>query len=88
MPKGNVYIIVLACIALATLVPSFFLARSKVPLRFVVGYLAGLACGVVVLIAEGALAGGIWWHDVFYVFGLPVLGIIGAAFLPASSAPA
>jgi hypothetical protein len=78
MPKGNVYMVVLACIALATLVPSFFLARSNLPLRYVFGYLAGLACGAVVLIAESALAGGIWWNDVFYVFGLPILGIIGS----------
>jgi len=81
MPKGNVYIVVLSCIALATMVPSFFVARSKLPLRYVGGYLAGLACGLVVLVAESALAGGIWWHDVFYIFGLPIFGIIGGAWV-------
>jgi hypothetical protein len=79
MPKGDVYILVLACIALATLVPSFFVARSKLPLRYAIGYLAGIACGVVVLIAESYLAGGIWWNDVFYALGLPILGVIAAA---------
>jgi hypothetical protein len=71
-----------------TLGPSFFLARSNLPLRYVFGYLAGLACGAIVLIAEGALVGGIWWDDVFYVFGLPILGIIGAACVATSSAGA
>ena len=39
-------------------------------------YIVGLACGMVVLVAERYLVNGVWWDEVFEVLLLPGVGIV------------
>jgi len=76
MPRGSVYYAIIAMVVFATLVPSFLIACTRVRARSVLAYVAGLACGMVVLVAETYLANGVWWDEVFEVLLLPVLGMV------------
>ena len=79
MPRDSVYYAIIAIIAFATLVPSFLIACTRVRSRLVLAYVAGLACGMVVLVAETYLASGVWWDEVFDVLLLPVVGMVAGA---------
>jgi len=81
MPRGSVYFVVIAIVVLATLVPSFFIACTRVRFHLLFAYVAGLACGMVALVAERYLANGVWWDEVFEVLLPPVVGmVVGAAW--------
>jgi hypothetical protein len=79
MPRGFVYYVVIAIVVFATLVPSFTIACTRVRSRLVLAYIVGLACGMVVLVAERYLAKGVWWDEVFEVLLLPVVGMVAGA---------
>src|SRR5215470_12184229 len=76
MPRGSVYFAIIAIVVFATLVPSFFIARTRVRSHLLLAYVAGLACGMVVLVAERYLANGVWWDEIFEVLLLPVVGMV------------
>src|SRR5215831_11039738 len=75
MPRGSVYYAIIAIVVVATLVPSFLIACTRLRSRLVLAYVAGLAGGIVVLVAEAHLANGVWWDEVFEVLLLPVVGM-------------
>ena len=79
MPRGSVYFAIIAIVVFATLVPSFFIARTLVRFHLLLAYVAGLACGMVILVAERYLANGVWWDEVFEVLLLPVVGMVAGA---------
>jgi Domain of unknown function (DUF5625) len=79
MPRGSVYHAIIGVVVVATLVPSFLIACTRVEVRLPLAYVAGLACGMVVLVAEANLANGVWWDEVFEVLLLPIIGIVAGA---------
>src|SRR5262245_25693734 len=79
MPRGSVYGAIIVIVVFATLVPSFAVACTRSRFRLLLAYVAGLACGTAVLIAERYLTNGIWWNEVFYVLLLPIVGMIAGA---------
>jgi hypothetical protein len=79
MPRGSIYYAIIAIVVVATLVPSFLIACTRVQFRLVLAYVAGLACGIVVLVAEANLANGVWWDEIFEVLLLPVVGMVAGA---------
>jgi len=76
MPRGSVYYEIIAIVVFATLVPSFVIACTR---RLVLAYVAGLACGTVVLVGEAHWANGIWWDEIFEVLLLPGVGMVAGA---------
>src|SRR5215510_2307670 len=79
MPRGSVYFVIVAIVVVATLVPSFLIACTQIQFRLVLAYVAGLTCGMVVLVAEAHLAKGIRWDEIFEVLLLPVVGMMAGA---------
>jgi Domain of unknown function (DUF5625) len=79
MPRGSVYYAIIAIVVFATLLPSFLIACTRVRSHLALAYVAGLACGMVVLVGETYLANGVWWDEVFEVLLLPVVGMLAGA---------
>jgi hypothetical protein len=80
MPRGSVYYEIIAIVVFATLVPSFVIACTRrAQSRLVLAYVAGLACGTVVLVGEAHWANGIWWDEIFEVLLLPGVGMVAGA---------
>ena len=79
MPRGSVYYAIITIVVFATLAPSFLIACTRFRSRLVFAYVAGLACGMVVLVAERSLANGVWWDEIFEVLLLPVVGMVAGA---------
>src|SRR5215510_9692422 len=79
MPRGSVYYAIIAIVVVATLVPSFLIACTRLRSRLALAYVAGLACGMVVLVAEAHLANGVWWDEIFEVLSLPFVGMAAGA---------
>src|SRR5215510_918685 len=79
MPRGSVYYAIIAIVVAATLVPSFLIACTRLRSRSVLAYVAGLACGMVVLVAEAHLANGVRWDEIFEVLLLPFVGMAAGA---------
>jgi hypothetical protein len=77
--SASVYYAIVAIVVVATLGPSFLIACTRLRSRLVIAYVAGLACGMVVLVAEAYLANGVWWDEVFEVLLLPVVGMVAGA---------
>jgi len=85
MPAGYVYPAVVVLIVLTTVMPAFIIARVVPSFGFLIGYFAGLGCGVLTLVAEAYLTNTIKWDDVFFVLLLPLVGIAVALIWPAKS---
>jgi hypothetical protein len=79
MPRGSVYYAIITIVVVATLAPSFLIACTRPQSRLVLAYVAGLACGMVVLVAEAYLANEVRWDEVFEVLLLPVVGMVAGA---------
>jgi hypothetical protein len=75
----SVYYAIAAIVVVATLAPSFLIACTRVKFRLVLAYVAGLACGIVVLVAEGYLINNIRWDEIFEVLLLPAVGMVAGA---------
>jgi Domain of unknown function (DUF5625) len=85
MPAGYVYPAVVVLIVLTTVMPAFIIARVVPSFGFLIGYFAGLGCGVLTLVAEAYLTNKTKWDDVFFVLLLPVVGIAVALIWPSKS---
>ena len=79
MPRGSAYFAIIAIVVFATLMPSIFIACTRVRFHLLLAYVARLACGMVVLVAERSLANGVWWDEVCEVLLLPVVGMVASA---------
>jgi hypothetical protein len=81
MPAHPAYQPIVAIVVFASLVPSFVVACTRVQFA----YVAGLACGIVVLVAELYLTDRIRWDELFYVLVLvlvlllPLVGMAAGA---------
>ena len=76
MLRGPLYHLFILAVVVATMVPSFLLAHSRVRFRLLLAYIAGCGCGVILLAIEFHFTNGIWWAEFICVLLLPFVGVL------------